>query len=112
MFAYQPALGAPVFAVPRRQLLALVGVRLGVTLGGGLSQPFAIADLIVLTGLIAGICVAALGAKKRRQLAAFGKNAWAKFTDAEAAGLFASQGTVLGKLDGEILAFDGPDINS
>ncbi|MFZ4071808.1 MAG: type IV secretory system conjugative DNA transfer family protein [Caulobacterales bacterium] len=77
-------------------------------------RPFAIAQLIVFAGFVAAACVFALALKGKAKLKPFGQDAWGKFQDAEAAGLFAPAGTVLGKLGsgmhgGEILCFDGPE---
>ncbi|MGH6952274.1 MAG: type IV secretory system conjugative DNA transfer family protein, partial [Vitreimonas sp.] len=71
-------------------------------------KPFAVARLIVLGGFALGFVVAALALRRGHQLKPFGKEAWARFADIEAAGLFAEQGAILGKFDGEILAYDGP----
>ncbi|MEQ1818456.1 MAG: type IV secretory system conjugative DNA transfer family protein [Terricaulis sp.] len=70
-------------------------------------KPFAIARLIVLAGFALSLVVAAAALRQRLQLKPFGKEAWAKFEDIQAAGLFAEQGAILGKFDGEILAYDG-----
>ncbi|MBL8550518.1 MAG: type IV secretory system conjugative DNA transfer family protein [Hyphomonadaceae bacterium] len=72
-------------------------------------KPFAVARLIVLIGFGVAALSAMLIAKGPRLMRPFGKNAWAGFKDVEAAGLFAKTGTVLGKLDGEILTFNGPE---
>jgi len=72
-------------------------------------RPFAIAQLIVFAGFVAASCVFALAVKGRTKLTPFGQGAWGKFEDAEGAGLLAPTGVVLGKLDGEILCFDGPE---
>ena len=72
-------------------------------------RPFAIARLIVLLGLVAAACVFALALRSKAKLKPFGQDAWGSFKDAEAAGLFAPTGTVLGKFDGEVLCFDGPE---
>lgn len=53
--------------------------------------------------------VVAIARSSRNKLPSLGAEAWAKFADAEAAGLFAARGAVLGKLDGEMLVFDGPE---
>ena len=76
---------------------------------GDFPKPFAIARLIVFAGFIAAPCVFALALKGKAKLKPFGEGAWGKFQDAEAAGLVAQTGTILGKLDGEILCFDGPE---
>lgn len=72
-------------------------------------KPFAVARLIVFAGFTLALVIGALALQRRMKLGAFGTHAWAAFADVEAAGLFASQGAVLGKLDGEIIAFDGPE---
>jgi type IV secretion system protein VirD4 len=72
-------------------------------------KPFAIARLIVFVSFVAGTCAFALALKGKTKLKPFGQAAWGNFEDAEAAGLFASTGTVLGKLDCELLCFDGPE---
>jgi type IV secretion system protein VirD4 len=77
-------------------------------------KPFAIARLIVFVGFVAAACAFALALKGKAKLKPFGRDAWGTFKDAEAAGLFASTGTVLGKLGsgehgGELLCFDGPE---
>lgn len=71
-------------------------------------KPFALFHFIQLTGASLGLLTAALILKGRRELPPFGKDAWAKFADVETASLFASQGAILGRFDGEILAYDGP----
>jgi type IV secretion system protein VirD4 len=71
-------------------------------------RPFEIAHAILFAGLIAALAPAALVARRSNKLKPFGEAAWGTFEDAKAADLFASSGTVLGKLDGEILCHDGP----
>ena len=109
-FAYQNALGAPLFGAGETSIYApWVIFSWTERWADDYPKAFAIARLIVLIGFVAGFAVATLAVSKRLKLAAFGKEAWAKFADVQAAGLFASQGAILGKLDGEILAFDGPE---
>jgi type IV secretion system protein VirD4 len=72
-------------------------------------KPFAVARLIVFIGFVAAACAFALALKGKAKLKPFGQHAWGTFKDAEAAGLFASTGTLLGKLEGELLCFDGPE---
>ncbi len=72
-------------------------------------KPFAAAHLIVLAGFVAGFLVIAIAARRTFDIKPFGKDAWASFDDLERANLFASQGSVLGKFDGELIAFDGPE---
>lgn len=62
----------------------------------------------MLAGCCLSILIASILARRRLQLAPFGEEAWAKFADIEAAGLFAEKGAILGKVEGEILAYDGP----
>jgi len=76
--------------------------------GNAYPKPFAIAGLIELAGLVVIALLAIAAAPSRFTLKPFGKGAWAKFAEVDAAGLFASQGAVLGKFAGEILAYDGP----
>ena len=71
-------------------------------------RPFELAHAILLAGLIAAFAPAAFAARHRTKPKPFGASAWGTFEDAKAAGLFSSSGTVLGKLDGEILCHDGP----
>ena len=72
-------------------------------------RPFGLAHAILLAGLLAAFVPAALMARRRSKPKPFGKDAWGRFEDAKEAGLFAMRGTPLGKLDGEILCFDGPE---
>ncbi|MBL8548169.1 MAG: type IV secretory system conjugative DNA transfer family protein [Hyphomonadaceae bacterium] len=72
-------------------------------------KPFAAAYLIVLVGLLAGIFIVAIAARRGLHIKPFGKDAWASFDDLKAANLFAPSGSVLGKFEGEIVAFDGPE---
>ncbi len=72
-------------------------------------RPFAVAHLILMGGLACAVLVAAAAFRGRLRLKPFGETGWGNFADAEAAGLFAKSGTVLGKLDREILCYDGPE---
>ncbi len=109
-FSYQQALGAPLFTSGGTHLYAPWSIfDWTERWADRFPKPFAVARLIVLAGFVLSFAAAALALQRRMQLTAFGKHAWAKFADVEAAGLFAAEGTVLGKLDGEIIAFDGPE---
>ncbi|MEZ5996843.1 MAG: type IV secretory system conjugative DNA transfer family protein [Hyphomonadaceae bacterium] len=77
--------------------------------GSDYPRPFALASLVGGTGLALALIAPALLLRRALALRPFGKDAWACFPDIAAAGLFASQGAILGKLDGEIIAFDGPE---
>ena len=72
-------------------------------------KPFAVAHLILMGGLACAVLVAVAVFRSRLRLKPFGEAGWGNFADAEAAGLFAKSGTVLGMLDGEILCCDGPE---
>ncbi|MBK6705707.1 MAG: type IV secretory system conjugative DNA transfer family protein [Caulobacteraceae bacterium] len=72
-------------------------------------RPFAVAHLIVLTGFIVAILAVVVGMRRGFQVKPFGANAWASLSDVQAASLFADRGMVLGKFEGEIVAFDGPE---
>jgi type IV secretion system protein VirD4 len=71
-------------------------------------RPFEIAHAILFAGLVTAAAPATLVARQQNKLKPFGTAAWGSFQDAKAAGLFAHSGTVLGKLDGEVLCHDGP----
>ena len=109
-FDNQPILGAPLFKISDIALYPPWSV-FGWTerWAGEFPRPFALARLIVLAGFVASIVIAVLGLRRPTRLPAFGMQAWAKFADLEAAGLFAAQGAVLGKFEGELIAFDGPE---
>ncbi len=77
--------------------------------GGHYPRPFAIARLVELAGLAAAIFGASLAVQAKARVKPFGVSAWARFNDVEASGLFAESGAVLGKFEGEILCFDGPE---
>jgi type IV secretion system protein VirD4 len=72
-------------------------------------KPFAVAGLIQGAAFLAALLAVAIGMKKKAEIKPSGVGAWGSFEDAKRAGLFASSGAVLGKLDGETLCFDGPE---
>lgn len=72
-------------------------------------KPFAAAHLIILCGFLFAVVIVAVAARRGLEIKPFGKDAWASFDDVKSAALFASRGSVLGKFDGELLAFDGPE---
>lgn len=108
-FNYQAALGSPLFRLGESAAYAPWAV-IGWTerWAENFPKPFATARLIVFAGFAFGLLIAAIALQRRFQLKPFGKEAWARFADVEAADLFADQGAILGKLDNEILAYDGP----
>ncbi len=73
------------------------------------ARPFATAHAILATGITISLLFAAIAQRGRLPLPAFGRKSWGSFDDARLAGLLGAGGTVLGKLDGEILCFDGPE---
>ena len=73
------------------------------------ARPFATAHAILAAGITISLLFAAIAQRGRLPLPAFGRKSWGSFEDARLAGLLSAGGTVLGKLDGEILCFDGPE---
>ncbi|KAF0180758.1 MAG: type IV secretion system protein VirD4 [Caulobacteraceae bacterium] len=110
IFNYQSALGAPLLSFGTARLYPpWAALAWDARWAEQFPRPFAVSRLILFAaGLAAASVVASLFAK-RGVLRAFGASAWGDFADCEAAGLFADKGTVLGKFDGEILCFDGPE---
>jgi type IV secretion system protein VirD4 len=110
VFDDQPALGAPLLSVGAVRFYAPWSVLLWRTRSARrFPRPFSVADAILALGGLASVASASLLLNRKRAVRAFGTAAWAGFEDAREAGLFAQQGCVLGKLDGEILCFDGPE---
>ncbi|PZO54723.1 MAG: conjugal transfer protein TraG [Alphaproteobacteria bacterium] len=110
VFGAQAALGAPIFLLggsPIYPPWALFDW--SARWGDAYPKPFAAAHFITLAGFIAGVLIVAVGTRRRFQVKPSGQGAWAAFGDIKAADLFASSGSVLGKFDGEIVAFDGPE---
>jgi type IV secretion system protein VirD4 len=109
-FDYQPILGAALFNIGDIALYPPWSIfGWSERWADDFPRPFALARLIVFAGLVASIAIAALGFRGQAKVPAFGLQAWAKFVDLDAAGLFASQGVVMGKFEGETIAFDGPE---
>ncbi len=110
VFGGQPALGAPLIAFGETGIYAPWAVfAWSRDWAEHYPRPFAVAQLLVIGGTALSLLIAAATLRNKRILAAFGKASWGGFDDAQAAGLFATNGTVLGKLDKEILCFDGPE---
>jgi type IV secretion system protein VirD4 len=110
IFAHQGALGSPAARLGGQPLYWPWAVAFwSAEWRDAYPRPFALAEFIILIGAGAGVLAAAIvmqsGAPRVRR---HGADGWASFADARAAGVFASAGAVLGKLDGEILAYDGP----
>lgn len=72
-------------------------------------HPFAAAHLIVLAGFVISAFVIATDARRKFDVRPSGKGAWASFEEIKAANLFALTGSVLGRFEGEIIAFDGAE---
>lgn len=71
-------------------------------------KPFALADLILMFGAgSAALLCAIAGRSGAPMLRRHGQNGWASFADVRAAELFAPAGAVLGRFEGEIIAYDG-----
>ncbi|MFT3727847.1 MAG: type IV secretory system conjugative DNA transfer family protein [Terricaulis sp.] len=109
LFRYQPALGAPLLHAGGGAVYAPWAVlSWSSKWRDHYPRPFAMADFILVCGVGLGVLVAAVassgGAPRLRR---HGPEAWATLRDASAAGLLANAGAILGKLNGELLAFDG-----
>lgn len=109
-FDRQPALGEPLIGNGERAIYPPWAVLDWVTRWGHVyPKPFAVAQFIVLCGFLAGLLIVVICARRTFQVKPAGQGAWASSDDIKAAGLFAPTGSVLGKFDGEIVAFDGPE---
>ncbi|MGD9979052.1 MAG: type IV secretory system conjugative DNA transfer family protein [Hyphomonadaceae bacterium] len=110
LFGYQPALGSPAISIGGAQFYPPWRVfQWSARWGDRFPHPFAAAQLIVLSGFFFGCIIAALIMRRGHEMKPFADGAWGGFDDAQACGLFARAGAVLGKLDGEVLCFDGPE---
>lgn len=110
IFAYQPALGRPPIHIQATPFYWPWSIFTWSRVARDTyPRPFAIADFILLCSAAGAVIVVAVilhpnAPRVRRH----GGDGWASFNDAREAGVLASSGAVLGKLDGEILAYDGP----
>ena len=110
VFEGHPALGAPLLVAGGDPVYSPFAViSWASTYADDFPKPFAVARLIVLAGFGAAVLAFALLIRTRTKTPPFGRDAWGTFKDASEAGLFAKRGTPLGRLDGEILCFDGPE---
>ncbi|MEQ1808413.1 MAG: type IV secretory system conjugative DNA transfer family protein [Terricaulis sp.] len=109
-FNQQAALGSPLIGSGDRALYAPWAI-FNWTDRWGETHPkvFAVAWLIILSGFVIGVLIVVIGARRGLRLKPFGEGAWASFANVEAASLFANSGTILGKLNGDVLAYDGPE---
>lgn len=109
-FDHQPALGDPMIAIGGVRLYAPWQMFLWqARWGEAYPRPFAIGELIVLASFITACTAMALIMRRGQEMKPFAPGAWGGFEEAKACGLFAPLGAVLGKFDGEILCFDGPE---
>lgn len=109
-FDHQSTLGPPLFDLGESRIYppwALI--EWSSKWGDAYPRPFAAAQAIAATGIALCLLILVAAQRGRLRLPAFGKKSWGSFADARAAGLLGSGGTVLGKLDSEILCFDGPE---
>jgi len=110
VFDHQPALGDPVITTGGVRLYAPWQMFLWqARWAEAYPRPFAIGELIMLASFIIACVVMALIMRRGPEMKPFAPDAWGDFEEAKACGLFAPWGAVLGKLDGEILCFDGPE---
>lgn len=110
VFDHQPVLGAPALTIGDIRVYApWKALEWSARWGEAYPRPFAIAHLIVLGGFVTGCIAVAVILHRGIVMKPFGEGAWGGFDDAAASGLFAKSGAVLGKLEGEILCFDGPE---
>lgn len=109
IFRYQPALGDALNFGGARLYWPWSWLEWQRAWGAAYPRPFALASLMGGAGVAFAFVAPALLLRRAHALRPFGENAWASFADIEAAGLFARGGTILGKIDGEIIAFDGPE---
>jgi type IV secretion system protein VirD4 len=109
-FDAQTALGRPLFLVDAQPIHAPWSVLIWSVLWGELyPRPFAFAHLIIAASAMIALVPPALALKRRFTPKPFAKHAWANADDVANAGLFARSGAILGRFNGEMLAFDGPE---
>jgi|CXWL01.1.fsa_nt_gi type IV secretion system protein VirD4 len=110
IFADQHALGAPLFFIGPMAIFPPWAMYAWSEHWAEIyPRPFAAAHLTVLVGLAIGVVFVATGSRQKWEVAPSGQGAWASFQDLKRANLFAPRGSVLGKFDGELLAYDGAE---
>lgn len=109
-FNYQAALGRPVFAIGSTPIYAPFSILTwSKRWSARYPRAFAAPKLIVLIGFMASAMSLLLALKSPHpSQQPFGAKSWGAKKDAREAGLFAAGGVIIGKIDGEILAYDGP----
>lgn len=106
VFNHQTALGTPVFGDLYAPWMILDWrARWNETY----PRPFAVADFILVAGVVTAALAFALAVRRGPYVKAFGLAAWAKAEDLHNAALYADTGCVIGKFEGDILCFDGPE---
>jgi type IV secretion system protein VirD4 len=109
IFLYQPALGDSLIIGSVRLYWPWTWLDWDRAWGSQYPRPFALARFIALAGVGLALIAPITLRPRKHGMRPFGEGAWADFSDVAAAGLFAESGAILGKFDGETLAFDGPE---
>jgi len=109
-FGYQSALGPPLFHVGETPVYGPFAIlEWSERWSARYPRAFFGPKLIVLLGFAGAAIVLLLGLRALAPASRpFGVKHWGGREDALAAGLFAANGIVLGRFDGEIIAYDGP----
>jgi type IV secretion system protein VirD4 len=109
-FNYQSALGRPAFVFGGTPIYAPFSILTwSKRWSAHYPRAFAAPKLIVFIGFMASAMSLLLALKSPHpSQRPFGAKSWGGSKDAREAGLFAEGGIIIGKFDGEILAYDGP----
>lgn len=109
-FDHQAALGRPLIIIGDLRIYAPWSIiEWSARWGNTYPRVFELAQLILLAGFVL-ICLAVAALMPRgMEMKPFAPDAWGGFADAAESGLFAASGVVIGKFEGEILCFDGPE---
>ncbi|HEX8901785.1 type IV secretory system conjugative DNA transfer family protein [Vitreimonas sp.] len=109
-FNYQAALGRPTFVFGSTPIYAPFSVLTwSERWSANYPRAFALPRLFVFVGFLSSAMLVLLALKSPHpSQRPFGAKSWGGRKDAREAGLFAEGGIVIGKFDGEILAYDGP----
>lgn len=110
VFNHQPALGDPIadFGLTSAYPPWAI-VEWSAQWSAQYPKAFAFAHLILMGGAIIGLVAPSVFAVRGRQVKPTRKDAWATFEDLKASNFFSTSGSVLGRFEGEIVAFDGPE---
>ncbi|MBL8550984.1 MAG: type IV secretory system conjugative DNA transfer family protein [Hyphomonadaceae bacterium] len=109
-FNYQAALGRPAFVFGSTPIYAPFSVLTwSERWSANYPRAFALPKLFVFVGFLSSAMLVLLALKSPHpSQRPFGAKSWGGRKDAREAGLFAEGGIIIGKFDGEILAYDGP----